>query len=75
VDTKEDADTKETANAKDNLDCGKSLLFELIKMTREQLSDEDLFGIYLTLFGAATLTTSRLLSIRLCLLTHYPHAK
>jgi len=45
----------------------------LINMTREpnsqQLSDDDLFEIYLTLFGAETLTTSRLMSICLYLLT------
>jgi len=71
--------TKETANAKGHLDSGKSLLSVLIKMTSEpnsqQLSDDGLFGIYLTLFWGSDVHHLEIAAIRLYLLAHHPQYK
>jgi len=57
-----------------------SLLAELKRLnsdpsTEHQLSDDDLFGIYFTLFAAGTFSMSRVLTISLYLLTQYPQYK
>jgi len=43
--------------------------------TEHHLNEDEVFGIYFTLFGAGTSTMSRLLSISLYLLTQYPQYK